>query len=90
VQLLARYARPAGSLTPGPAQTPREFAAAAGEVLRTNPATAALADLPGRVADLLYRVRFGGQALDEEESRHLDAELGRLAAALKQPLGLRP
>jgi hypothetical protein len=81
VQLMAWHAR----LSPGPAQTPREFGAAAAEALRANPATRALAGLPDRVADLLYRVRFGGQALDEDEGRRLDTQLGELAAALKKP-----
>jgi hypothetical protein len=80
VRLMARHAR----LSPGPAQTPREFGASASEALGARPATAALAGLPGRVADLLYRVRFGGQALDEDEGRRLDAQLDQLAAALKQ------
>jgi hypothetical protein len=80
VALLTRHT----PLRPGPAQTPREFGAAARKVLAATPATAALADLPARAADLFYRVRFGGRPLDDAESRALDAQLDRLEAALRR------
>jgi hypothetical protein len=77
--LLERYA----GLAPAPGQTPREFAAAAGVALRRQPATARLADLPGVLAEVMYRVRFGGEALTEEEERALEGSLQELAAALR-------
>lgn len=76
--LLARHCR----LRPGPSQTAREFGAAAAGVLRGRPATAPLAELPGQVAALFYRVRFGGRELSAEEGRQMDQRLDQLAAAL--------
>jgi transglutaminase-like putative cysteine protease len=81
-RLLALLARRA-ALAPRPAQTPREFAAAAREALRGVPAAAALAGVPDRVVDLLYRVRFGGRPLDEAEAGALEARLDELEAALR-------
>jgi hypothetical protein len=78
VALLARHA-----LRPQPAQTPREFGRAARRFLEARPGAAVLADLPERVAELFYRVRFGGRPLDGAEGRDLDAELDRLAEALR-------
>jgi transglutaminase-like putative cysteine protease len=77
--LLARYR----NLVPQRGQTPREFGETAGAALRTGPATAGLADLPGRAVELLYRVRFGGQCLAEEERQILEGRLDALAAALR-------
>jgi transglutaminase-like putative cysteine protease len=81
-RLLALLARRT-ALTPRPAQTPRELAAAAREALRAVPAAAVLADVPDRVVDLLYRVRFGGRPLDEAESGALEARLDELEVALR-------
>jgi hypothetical protein len=78
--LLERHAR----LAALPGQTPREFAATAGEVLRRHAATAGLADLPRRLADVWYRVRFGDEVIGEEERQALDARLDELEAALRQ------
>jgi transglutaminase-like putative cysteine protease len=80
VALLARHAR----LAPRPDQTPHEFGAAAAVVLQGHAATAALADLPNLLAKAFYRVRFGGEQLDEAEQQALDARLDELAAALRQ------
>jgi hypothetical protein len=80
VALLARHAR----MQPQPAQTPREFGEAARAALLGRPAAAALADLPGRVAELFYRVRFGGQPLGQEEGRAIQTELDQLAVALRR------
>jgi hypothetical protein len=77
--LLERHAR----LRPAPGQTPREFGTAAGEVLRRRQSTAGLADLPGVVAEAMYRVRFGGRSLSEEEGRLLEGRLDELARALR-------
>jgi transglutaminase-like putative cysteine protease len=80
LQLLERHAR----LMALPGQTPREFATTAGEVLRRHAATAGLADLPRRLADVWYRVRFGDEVIGEEERQALDARLDELEAALRQ------
>jgi hypothetical protein len=77
--LLARHM----ALAPRPAQTPRELAADAREVLEATPAAAALAGVPDRVVDLLYRVRFGGRPLDEAEAGALAERLDELEAALE-------
>jgi hypothetical protein len=77
VLLLGRHA----SLRPASGQTPREFGETAQQFLQTLPGLAALADLPGRVVELLYRVRFGGQPLSIPEGQVLNAELDRLAEA---------
>jgi protein-glutamine gamma-glutamyltransferase len=79
-RLLAILARRCG-LHPQPEQTPREFAEAARQVLYGT-AARALADVPARAALLLYRVRYGGQALPEKERRDLDGQIDQLAEAL--------
>jgi hypothetical protein len=73
------------NLTPEPGQTPREFAAAVRIPLLTAGLPADLAILPIRVADLFYRVRFGGQPLTGDEGRDLDARIDDLAVALASP-----
>ncbi|HEY7422995.1 MAG TPA: transglutaminase-like domain-containing protein, partial [Gemmataceae bacterium] len=70
-------------LRPASGQTPREFGEAAHQFLQTLPGLAALADLPGRVVEVLYRVRFGGQPLSAPEGRILDTELDQLAEAFR-------
>jgi transglutaminase-like putative cysteine protease len=80
LKLLARR----GPLRRAAAQTPRELAAAAGGALAARPATAALADLPARVVDLFYRVRFGGEPAAADEVGRLNARLDELAAALRR------
>jgi transglutaminase-like putative cysteine protease len=80
-RLLAILARRCG-LRPQPAQTPREFGEAARQVLHGT-AAAALADVPARAALLLYRVRYGGQALPEVERRDLDEQIDQLEGCLR-------
>jgi hypothetical protein len=82
-RLLALLARRA-SLRPASGQTPREFGAAASQALHARPGVGALADLPGRVVESFYQVRFGGRPLSEAEDRALDAELDQLAVALRE------
>jgi hypothetical protein len=82
-RLLALLARHAG-LRPRRGQTPREFAAEAAGALTRSAGAAALADVPQRVAEAFYRVRFGQQALDGAEEAELGANLEALAAALRQ------
>jgi hypothetical protein len=79
VEILGRYA----SLRPSFGQTPREYSEAARALLQTRPALGALAELPRRVVDLFYRVRFGGQPLREGERQALDAELDRFAEVVR-------
>src|SRR5262249_43479230 len=57
--LLSRHCQ----LRPRPCETPREFAATAGGALGKMTTAATLAGVPGRVAELLYRVRYGGERL---------------------------
>ncbi len=73
--LLARRAR----MRPRTGQTPREFAAEVRRLLLSVPAAAALADLPDKVVDLLYRVRYGGETTADGECAALGARLDRLA-----------
>jgi hypothetical protein len=80
VALLGRHV----SLRPERGQTPREFAETARRVLQARPWLVDLAGLPGRVVEVFYRVRFGGEPLTESESCSLNAELGRLAVALRR------
>ena len=80
-RLLVVLARRA-SLRPASGQTPREFGQAASQALQARPGVGALADLPGRVVESFYQVRFGGRPLSEEQDRALDAELDQLALAL--------
>jgi hypothetical protein len=72
------------SLWPSFGQTPREYGEAARALLLVRPAWVELAELPLRVVELFYRVRFGGQPLTEEERRALDADLDRLTEALRK------
>jgi hypothetical protein len=79
--LLRILARRCG-LVPQPAQTPREFGAAAQRLLEQRAVPAALAELPGRVAGLFYQVRFGRHDLPELESREIDRQLDQLDRTL--------
>jgi protein-glutamine gamma-glutamyltransferase len=76
--LLARHAR----MRPQPAQTPREFADAARRWLCASQTTAPLAEIPARIAALLYQVRYGQRPLSEVEHRSAEEALQRLAAGL--------
>jgi transglutaminase-like putative cysteine protease len=67
-------------LRPLPAQTPREFAAAAGRALRER-GRDVVADVPARVAELFYRVAYGGRPLTEDESRDVARGLDALGAS---------
>jgi transglutaminase-like putative cysteine protease len=78
LEILARHAQ----LRPHPAQTPREFGEVARLRLATSATTVALADLPARLVNLLYRARYGHQPLSHAESQTVDLELDALAVAL--------
>jgi hypothetical protein len=77
---LCRLLAPLG-LRPAATQTAREFAALAGQELAFR-GQAALVDLPARVVELYYRMRFGGWPLEEEERRTVEAQLDVLAESL--------
>lgn len=93
--VVAFYARLLGlleqhcQLRPLPEQTAREFAQQARQALLEHPATASLAELPGRVARLFYRVRFGAGPLTNDEAQDLSNQLDRLAAAFPLAAGQR-
>jgi hypothetical protein len=71
----AGYARRVG-------QTAREWARGAGAGLGSIDRTAAVAGVPERVVATYYAERFGGRPVGPAERQQLDAEVGRLAAAL--------
>jgi hypothetical protein len=75
--VLARH-----GFTPGPGDTPREFAAAVGEALGRDRRTAAVAGVPGEWAEAYYESRFGGRELPPARRAALDAGLDALARAL--------
>jgi hypothetical protein len=64
-------------------QTPREFALSVGGQFAESPATKQAAVLPRRVVEAFYRVRFGGQRLDNSESQAVEQAISDLADALK-------
>ncbi|HVW37219.1 MAG TPA: transglutaminase domain-containing protein, partial [Pirellulales bacterium] len=64
-------------------QTPREFALSLGGQFAESPATRPAAALPRRIVETFYRVRFGGQRLDNSESQAVEQAISDLAAALK-------
>jgi hypothetical protein len=72
-----------GILRPA-SQTQHEFAMAASGQLSESSRLAPAASLPRRVVDAFYRVRFGGRALDKEETEAVERSLRELAAALAQ------
>jgi transglutaminase-like putative cysteine protease len=79
VRIVERHA----SLRPAYGQTPREYGATVRAFLQTRPAWEGLRELPARVVDLFYRVRFGRQPLSEGEQTALQLELDRFAATLQ-------
>ena len=65
-------------------QTPRELAAVAGMILSKLPAGAASSTVPREVVEAYYRVRFGGAALDKEETAAIEHALAQLVPAVQQ------
>ena len=78
--LLARH----GRLQPKIGQTPREFAGAGRRFLLALPIAQSFADLPDKIVDRLYRLRFGGQSPDPTDDAAVMARLNQLAAALRK------
>jgi hypothetical protein len=81
-RLVVLVARPLG-VHPRPEQTPRELAGAVAALLEQQTATAALAGVPARVVELLYRARWGGQAPGAAELASAEEELEVLAKQLQ-------
>jgi hypothetical protein len=75
--LLARHrrARPAHS-------TQLEFARDTRDWLATSTETSAVAQVPIDLAQVYYRVRFGGSPLDSAERKLVEQSLAQLGAAL--------
>jgi hypothetical protein len=80
-RLLAIFSRRC-RLQPQPAQTAREFGETARSLLLQRSAPAALTDLPVRVADLFYQVRFGRQTVEEAVCREMNRQLDQLDRTL--------
>jgi transglutaminase-like putative cysteine protease len=68
-------------LQPRSGQTPREFAVEAGRALGAKGDTAGVAEVPARLAELFYRVAYGGRPLADGEAREVQAQLDALATA---------
>jgi hypothetical protein len=64
-------------------QTARELAAAAGRRLEWGSQQAA-AELPDEIVNAYYRVRFGGAALDKQETEAIEQSLTQLIPAVRQ------
>ena len=71
-------------LSRGVGQTPRELASQAGERLAALSPQAAVAQLPPRIVETFYRVRFGKTDLPEDDRREIDGLLARLEEAVKR------
>jgi transglutaminase-like putative cysteine protease len=67
-------------LRPAASQTPREFAESV--ALSLTGGESAPGDAVRRIADLYYRVRYGGRPLSPAETSDVNAQIARLAAAL--------
>jgi len=70
-------------LEPQPAQTPREFGAAARHVLEAEPKSRGVAELPAWIIEMYYRVRFGARPLGGDEQQTVETRLDELRAELK-------
>jgi hypothetical protein len=65
-------------------QTPQELAQAAANRLAAAEAPAEAAPLPPQIVAAYYRVRFGAERLDKNESVAIEQALAALAAAVRQ------
>ncbi|MBI3409848.1 MAG: DUF4129 domain-containing protein [Planctomycetes bacterium] len=86
LQLLAQRIQ----LQPTPGQTPREFSRVVFAQLQRRSLPDALAKLPEQVVDLLYAVRFGGQAPTPQTSDQAHQAVTELRTALGSALGSVP
>jgi hypothetical protein len=74
LDLVARYWR----LRPLPSHTAGEFGVQVHEYMQRQAALAAFTDLPGRIARLYYRVRYGNQRLTLVEVTSLEQQMSDL------------
>jgi hypothetical protein len=81
-RLLALLSRHLG-LRPHPSETAHEFAEAAERALQGALANRVVAVVPSRIAQLFYRVRYGGQEASDTESHEVTCLLDDLEALLK-------
>jgi hypothetical protein len=65
-----------------PQQTHREFAVAVGGQLAEGAHSVHVAGVPRHIADAFYRIRFGGQLLEDDEVDRLESSLSELEKAL--------
>jgi hypothetical protein len=65
-------------------QTPRELAADAGKQLAGRKHEPASSKLPGEIVAAYYRVRFGGDRLDKNETAAIEQDLAELTRAVRE------
>jgi hypothetical protein len=70
-------------LTPEVGQTPREFGVTAQQFLSAQRIETALKDLPLRIIELFYQVRYGGMKIPLKQLQEIDRQLDFLNTALK-------
>ncbi len=73
-----------------PEQTPLEFAELARRSLERAAQTAEWAQVPRRVAEAHYQIRFGRQSLSEEIQQRLSDSVEQLQQALAEPAAVAP
>lgn len=81
---MLRLLRRHGKLEPQPGQTPREFATQVAAALQLERAAGDVADVPLRLADVYYQVRYGGRQLDLAQRTEIDSLLTCLRKRLLQ------
>lgn len=77
--VLVRYL----NLEPRVNETPRELVVRAGERLAEQERGAHLAEVPARVVEWLYRVRYGGEVVGTEQLEQLTGQVAALEMALR-------
>ena len=82
LRVLKRYCR----LVPQVGQTPQEFGAIAQEFLAAQRVETDLKDLPLRVIELFYKVRYGRMMIPPDQRQEIDRQLELLSAALNKNL----
>jgi hypothetical protein len=65
-------------------QTPRELATAAERRLSNGAVRLDVAHAPAAIVDAYYRVRFGGDRLDKNETEQIEQALASLIPAVSQ------
>ena len=68
-----------------PGQTPREFSVQVSNWLETQLDRPTLKNLPGKITEAYYQLRFGGRELTAAEQESINQALARLEQALAQP-----